>query len=205
MLILLHGKLGRPEYIHGTFEGVSTPARVIVPRGVPMGPGFVWWDLHQQDHFDLAFARAANEAARRMGAFIHRVVQEKPTLGKPVIAGFSQGGYITYTLVVREPALVNTAFPMSAALPPSLVPEAWPPGAPKPTIHAFHGVQDNIVPVQLDRASVASLRALGVPITLNEYPNLAHAFGPLEMSEVLPQVDAALRREAASSAAAPAH
>jgi phospholipase/carboxylesterase len=205
MLVLLHGKLDSPAIIHSYFEDLHTPARLIIPRGVPFGRGYVWWDLHKKDNDALAFARAANEAARRMGAFVHRIVQEKPTVGKPVIAGFSQGGFLTYALVVRDPGLVNTAFPLSAALPPSLVPAAWPPGAPKPTIHAFHGDQDDLVPVEMDRASVASLRALGVPVTLSEFPILVHAIGPRESAALLPQVDDALRREAASGAPTPAH
>ncbi len=205
MLIALHGKLNQPDDIRAPFDSLHTPARLIIPRGVPMGRGYVWWDLHKKDGDALAFARAANEAARRIGAFVHRIVQDKPTIGKPVLAGFSQGGIVVYALVVREPDLVNTAFPLSAVLPPSLVPSSWPAGAAKPTIHAFHGDLDEIVPIAMDRASVASLRALGVPVTLNEYPILVHAIGPREVSDLLPQVDDALRHEAASTAPAPMH
>ncbi len=198
MLVVLHGKLSNPESVGTAFEGVRTPARLILPRGVPFGRGFVWWDLRAKDDDIQAFAAAANEAARRMATFVHRLIREKPTLGRPVFAGFSQGAILTYALVVRDPDLVDSAFPLSGTLPFPLVPATWRPGQPKPTIHAFHGVRDPIVPIEEDRAGVARLQALGIPVTLKEYPNLLHSLGPLEMRDVIPEVEEALRREAAS-------
>lgn len=199
MLVVLHGKLGSPDIVGPAFEGVRTPARLILPRGVPSGRGFIWWDLRPREGDALAaFAGAASEAARHMSTFVHRLLREKPTLGKPVFAGFSQGAVLTYALIVREPDLVDSAFPLSGMLPDPLVPATWRPGAPKPTIHAFHGIHDPIVPIEEDRAGVARLQGLGVPVTLKEYPNLPHGLGPLEMRDVIPEVEEALRREAAS-------
>jgi phospholipase/carboxylesterase len=198
MLVVLHGKLGSPEDIGPAFEGLHTPARLILPRGVQFGRGFVWWDLRAKDDDVRAFAAAASEAARRMAAFVRRLTREKPTLGKPVFAGFSQGAVLTYSVVVREPDLMDSAFPLSGTLPDPLIPTTWRSGAPKPTIHAFHGIPDPVVPIGEDRAGVAKLQALGVPVTLREYPNLLHSLGPLEMRDVLPEIEEALRREAAS-------
>jgi len=70
MLILLHGKFGRPEYISAPFAGLHTPARLIALRGVPMGNGFVWWDQHEKTTDPRTFAAAANEASRRVDAFV---------------------------------------------------------------------------------------------------------------------------------------
>jgi phospholipase/carboxylesterase len=201
MIIALHGKLGRPENISLALAGVHTPARLIAPRGAPFGGGFVWWDLHLKDGDPHPFTVAANEAARRMAAFVRQLVRQKPTLGKPVFVGFSQGAIVAYSVSVRDPDLTSSVFPLSGLLPLGLEPAAWPAGAPKPTIHAFHGDQDEIVPVGLDRNSVTRLRALGVPVTLTELPNLTHAIGPLELAALIPEVDDALRREAATVAA----
>jgi len=46
---------------------------------------------------------------------------------------------------------------------------------------------------------VSRLKALGIPAVLKEYPNLVHALGPLEMIDVLKEVDEALRHEAVPS------
>jgi phospholipase/carboxylesterase len=200
MVIALHGKLSRPEEITQPLEGLRTPARLIAPRGAPFGSGFVWWDLHLKNGDPRAFSAAADEAARRIAAFVRRIVREKPTLGKPVIVGFSQGACVTYTLVVKDPDLMNTAFPLSGFLPVGLEPAAWPPGVAKPTIHAFHGLRDEIVPLALGRDSVARMTALGVPTTLEEFPLLPHGVGPREVAALLPEVDDALRRETAAPA-----
>jgi phospholipase/carboxylesterase len=206
MLILLHGKASTPEVMLREFANVHAPARLIVPRGVPLdsvpvGPfnhDFGWWDIHTRVADEQSFAAAAAEASRRLRVFVHRLLREKPTLGKPVLVGFSQGAIITYTISVQEPDLLSIALPLSGMLPLPLIPEAWPAGMPKPIIHAFHGVRDPIVRIEQDRESVSRLKALGVPATLKEYPNLVHAIGPLEKIDVLKEVDEALRHEAAA-------
>jgi len=207
MLILLHGKASTPEVMIRAFANVHVPARIIVPRGVPLesvpvGPfnhDYGWWSIHTRLADEQSFALAAAEASRRLSIFIHRLMSEKPTLGKPVIAGFSQGAIITYTISVQDPDLISVAFPLSGMLPLPLIPEVWPVGKHKPVIHAFHGVRDPIVRIEQDRISVARLKALGIPATISEYPYLVHAFGPFEMIDVLKEVNEALRHEAASS------
>ncbi len=198
MLIALHGKLGSPEDISGAFAGVHTPARLIAPRGAPFGSGFVWWDLALKNADPRPFSAAAAEASRRMAAFVRQLVHDKPTLGQPVFVGFSQGAIVAYSIAVREPGLTRSVFPLSGNLPLGLEPSAWPPGAPKPVVHAFHGGEDPWVPLAFDRDSVARLQALGVPATLTELPSMPHILGPVEMAMVIPEIDAALRREAAA-------
>jgi phospholipase/carboxylesterase len=206
MLVLLHGKADTPEIMLRAFANVHAPARLIVPRGVPLdsvpvGPfnhGFGWWSIHTRVADDQSFAAAAAEASRRIGIFIQRLLREKPTLGKPVLVGFSQGAVITYTISVQEPDLVSIALPLSGMLPLPLIPDTWPAGKRKPVIHAFHGVRDPVVRIEQDRQSVSRLKALGVAVTLREYPPLVHAIGPLEIIDVLKEVDEALRHEAAS-------
>jgi phospholipase/carboxylesterase len=207
MLILMHGKASTPEAMLRAFANVHAPARIIVPRGVPLdsvpvGPfnhDYGWWSIHTRMADEQSFALAAAEASRRLSIFIHRLLREKPTLGKPVIVGFSQGAIITYTISVQDPDLMSVALPLSGMLPLPLVPEAWPAGRQKPVIHAFHGVRDPIVLIEQDRVSVARLKALGIPATIREYPNLVHALGPLEMIDVLQEVNEALRHEEALS------
>ena len=207
MLILLHGKASTPEVMLRAFANMHTPARIIAPRGVPLesvpiGPfnhDYGWWSIHTRLADEQSFAAAAAETSRRLRVFIHRLLREKPTLGKPILVGFSQGAIITYTISVQEPDLLSIALPLSGMLPLPLIPETWPAGKPKPIIHAFHGVRDPVVRIEQDRGSVSRLKALGIPAVLKEYPNLVHALGPLEMIDVLKEVDEALRHEAVPS------
>jgi phospholipase/carboxylesterase len=207
MLVLLHGKLGSPENIRAAFANLEVPARIIAVRGASLGPGYVFWDLEQTgltgEALARAFATSASEAAHRVSGLVRRLEQEKPTLGKPVVAGFSQGAIVSYALAMRDPEISHAFFPLSGFLPSSLIPAAWPANGPRPSIHAFHGARDNIVPIESDRQSVAKLTALGVPAQLSEFPYLMHAVGPLESAALLPEVDAALRREAASGSSPP--
>jgi phospholipase/carboxylesterase len=196
MVVLLHGKLGRPENIRRAFTGLRGPVRIIVPRGAPFEGGYVWWDLHVKDADPLKFAAGAREATRRVAALVRRLAHERPTLGRPVVAGFSQGAIVAYSLAVLHPDLVSAVFPLSGTLPVGLEPAAWPPGHPLPIVRAFHGEADPIVSLSLDQASVARLVSLGVPATLTVFPAMRHVTAPEEMGVVLPQLDAALRQQA---------
>jgi len=199
LLIALHGKLGAPELISRTLSGLRTPARIIAPRGARLGTGHVWWDLSIKDGDPRRFSAAAREAARRVDGFVRQIAQQKPTLGKPVVAGFSQGAVLTYSLLVRDPDLIAAAFPLSGSLPLGLEPAVWPAGLGKPPVHAFHGTADPIVPLALDVDSVTRLRALGVPVVLTEIPGMSHVMGPEELALVLPQIDRALQGAAAAA------
>ncbi|HUN53959.1 MAG TPA: hypothetical protein VMU29_02255 [Smithella sp.] len=204
MIILLHGKASSPEVMLRFFSNINVPARIIAPRGVslnsvPVGPfnhDYGWWSIHTRLADEQSFAAAAAETSRRLRVFIHRLLREKPTLGKPVLLGFSQGAIVTYVISVQEPDLLSIALPLSGMLPLPLIPKSWPAGKQKPVIHAFHGVRDPIVRIEQDRESVSRLKDLGIPATLKEYPNLVHAFGPFEMIDVHKEIDEALRLEA---------
>ncbi len=198
MLVMLHGKEGRPENIRRAFAGLQGPARVIVPRGAPLGRGYAWWDLRVKDGDPRKFAVAAREATRRVAGLVRQLSHDRPTLGRPVVTGFSQGAIVAYSLAVLNPDLVAAAFPLSGTLPVGLEPATWPAGVPMPIVQAFHGGSDPIVPLDLDRASVGRLVALGVPATLTAYQGMAHVTGPEEMGAVLPQIDEALRRQASA-------
>jgi phospholipase/carboxylesterase len=97
----------------------------------------------------------------------------RPTLGKPIVTGFSQGGILSFALATRYPTLFAAAFPLAGWLPPVL----YPPAATKqkyPYIYAQHGARDTTVPTQKGRATIQGLRARGLRVDYREVPGVGH-------------------------------
>lgn len=76
-------------------------------------------------------------------------------MGKPIVAGFSQGGHLTLGLAARHPSLVSVALPIAGWLPPSLIP---PDGSELPPVKWQHGTDDSTVPYSKAKDTVALMR-----------------------------------------------
>ena len=147
-------------------------ARLILPYGLePYGEGFSWFS-DWKDEAELA--DGTRHAADRLAAMIDELARRRPTTGRAVITGFSQGGILSFTLAVLHPESVGAAFPVSGLLATPLWPIAWPPGREKPLVRAFHGTDDNRVPIAGARATVRRLKDVGLDAELAEYPGVTH-------------------------------
>jgi len=174
MVIAIHGLGDRPENFAGLLQGLAQPARVILPAGLkPSDDGFSWFDVRARSRDVDALAKGIGDASDTLAAFIDTVSAERPTLGKPIVTGFSQGGMLSFAIAAGHPESVSAAFPVSGWLPPPLWPEAGPKGAPTPVV-ALHGDADNAVLIEPTRLAVARLQELGYSVELREYPEVRH-------------------------------
>jgi predicted peptidase len=83
------------------------------------------------------------------------------------LTGQSLGGYGTWDLVTKRPALFAAAVPLCGAGAVSRAGAAR--GVP---IWAFHGAKDPVVPVAGSRDMVAALRAVSGTVKYTEYPDI---------------------------------
>ena len=139
-------------------------------------------------------AREIAEAADRIAALIVTVTKTRPSRGatKAVVTGFSQGSFLSFALAVRHPEVVRAAFPISGALPPSLVPTVGVAPGSHPPIVAFHGTADAMVPIDPTRALVARLTVLGFQIVFVEEPGVGHTVPAQTEHDVLARIAHAL-------------
>jgi phospholipase/carboxylesterase len=175
MVVGIHGLGDTPEAFAGVFEGLPVKARIILPRGpADWGPGHSWFDI-RLPYADRQEALAGGVAAAsdRVVDLLRHLTSTRPTSGRPVITGFSQGGMISFAVAARHPDAVSMAIPIGGALPSSLLPTAGGQAAYPPVL-ALHGAADEIVPVGRAREAVAALRGLGVDVRMVEYPGLPH-------------------------------
>jgi phospholipase/carboxylesterase len=172
LVVGIHGLGGSPERFERILSSLSVRARLILPYGLePHGEGFAWFPEWKDDE---EFAAGTRRAADRLAAMIDELVRRRPTSGKPLVTGFSQGGMLSFALAVLHPEVVRAAFPVSGLLAPPLWPSATLPGQEMPRVRAFHGTDDDRVPIAGARATVRRLKDVGFDAEIAEYPGVKH-------------------------------
>jgi phospholipase/carboxylesterase len=186
LIVLLHGRgdRPRPQYLP---LALPRSVRVIMPRAPePFGEdGYSWFTYRANQASSDQLARAIDSAAERVAAAIEVLRARRPTLGAPIVGGFSQGGMISYALAVGHPKLLQIVLPLGGLLPEALWPKrALPKPGQAPKIRAAHGTRDTLVPFARARATATALAERGYDVTLLEEDGVAHAISP-RMVEML--------------------
>jgi phospholipase/carboxylesterase len=175
LIIALHGLGDRPEHFIDLFRDFPVQARVVAPHSrSPYGDGFAWFAPvgPMSDEAAPAMGSAADDVAH----FAEEAARARPTLGKPIVTGFSQGGALSYAVAVRHADAVGVSVPISGWLPPPLWPRDLPHDAPP--IFAFHGTADSRVPLERDRAGADALEKVGFKVQLRVSDGVEHAIPP---------------------------
>lgn len=200
MIVALHPMGGDPADLLQHLGRYRRRARLILPYGHPRGGMYLWYDSVRED----VAASVVRREADRIAAALAALVASRPTVGKPVLAGYSQGGIMTFVLAVTHPEALAAAFPLSGLLPPSLYPSAALSSRPRPAmlppVMAFHGAADLAVPTGSARASIAELQRAGYPAALREYVGVEHELSSEAEGEIWERIG----RTADGLAAAPA-
>jgi phospholipase/carboxylesterase len=188
MIVALHPMGGDPADLLPLFQRYPRRGRLILPYGHPRGGKYLWYDSVRED----VSAPLVTREADRIAAALAALVAVRPTVGKPLVTGFSQGGIMTFALAVTHPEALAGAFPISGLLPPSLYPSAALSSKPRPAtlppVAAFHGASDLAVPTEGARASIAELRRAGYTAELHEYAGVEHDISDEELGEVLERI-----------------
>ena len=187
LLLVIHGLGDKPH--HGWLEAIDVDskirARMILPQApTPHGSGFSWFPYRAGTLDQAELARGISAAAERLARMLEVLQTQRPTRGKAVVSGFSQGGMLSYALAFSHPELVAYALPISGMLPGQLWPvAAAPAGVVYPPLRALHGTADTVVRFAVDDELVKRLRELGYTAELVPFAAVPHAITK-EMSAV---------------------
>ncbi len=185
MIVALHAMGGEPAGLLPWFRSYRGRARLVLPYGHPRGGMYLWYDAVGDD----VAAHVVTGEADRLAAALDALVTARPTLGKPIVTGFSQGGIMTFALAVTHPEALAAAFPISGLLPPALYPSTAISSTPTlPPVVAFHGAADRAVPAEGARASIAELRSAGYTAELRTYAGVEHDVSEAELREILERI-----------------
>lgn len=190
MIVALHGRGDRPERFREQVAALGVPARVVLVRApISAGPGWAWFDA-PPDRAQRAASQRVRQLAPILAQAIARIRARRPTIGRPVVTGFAEGGVMTYGLAVLHPDEIAAAIPIAAYLPAPLLAEVPEDGRRVPPITALHGARDPVVPLDADRVGLHALRSCGVRASLRAYERAGHEI----TSEMRAHLELVLRR-----------
>jgi phospholipase/carboxylesterase len=194
MVMAIHGLGDRPDSFAEVLADLDAPSRLIVPRGLTaFHDGFSWFPLRGALD-DAETSRGIVAAADKLAAALAELSRKRPTRGRPIVTGFSQGGALSFALAVLHPDAVAAAYPVGGWVSFPVSSEIGRGGAAPPPIVALHGAADARVPVGPTRDAVAKLKSYGLPVELREFPGVGHSIPEPVRRELHGLVAAAVSR-----------
>ncbi len=175
MIVFIHGRGDRPHVPVDSIWGLDRPVRLILPRAPDAyGDGYAWMPVsaHRGESEPLIAALSARE--RMLASALTEWRHRYPTRGKPIVAGFSQGGMLAMTLAVREHGAISRAIAMAGWIPPSLMPPPADPYAMYARIDELHGGADPILDPERTHRVVRELSERGFRVDFQSFPGVGH-------------------------------
>lgn len=190
MIVAIHGLGDDPVNFSHLFDLFPAPVRLIAPQAPSPteGGGWSWFPLRARDPDVQRLSEGMHQASELLSDALEVLVRERPTLGRPVVTGFSQGGMLTLTLAIEHPEQVAAAVAVGGWLPPPLWPASPPDAAIAPPIVALHGTADTAVRFEPTQQSLQHLQAQGFDVKLVAYEGVPHVISPeihRDMSDAL--------------------
>ena len=152
---------------------------------VSINNGFVmpaWYDIKEMDidrHVD-------EEQLRRSAAWVHALITREIERGidssRIIVAGFSQGGAVSFEAGLSYPKplagimALSTYFATAASIEVNPIQNGMP-------ILICHGSMDPVVPEVLGQKSVATLQSMGFEPEYRSYP-MAHSLCPQQVVDI---------------------
>jgi phospholipase/carboxylesterase len=201
MIVALHGRGDTAEGFIGALDGFEGARIVVLRAPIPSGDGAAWFEGSVRDLSAAALTRALTAQGDAVVARINAALARWPTVGAPVITGFSQGAMVSWVVAVQRPEVVAAAVPVAGFLPLSLLPPATADQslvvAP---IRALHGEADRMIAIGPDAQAVEAVVALGGDAQLIPFAGVDHAIPPdlrrrwfVELEKALPRVTPGVR------------
>jgi len=158
-----------------TFADRFDPGLTVVSLRAPLTqrPGaYAWFPVRFTADGPVIDEVQAEESRRLLVDFLRQAPGEFGTdPGRTVVVGFSQGAILAASVALTEPELVAGAVLMSGRILPEVLPLVAPPARRTgPAWLIVHGTEDQVLPVTHGRASLGTLRSLGLDPEYQEFP-----------------------------------
>ncbi len=166
LLLLVHGLSGDENSMWVFARNLPGKFAVLAPRGIHLARegGYTWRKVRPDMH-GLPVMEELRPSANALINFVDDWSKtEGITANQINLIGFSQGAALTYTIAILHPDRIRALAALSGFIPrgaEDLVSAGILAGKP---IYVTHGRQDDMVPVELARMSVALLEASGAKV-----------------------------------------
>jgi phospholipase/carboxylesterase len=187
LLVLMHGVGSNEADLFGLAPAVPPQFHVLSLRAPNvMGPGsYAWFEFGVRPTGERVINEAQEAASRaQLATLIASAAQQLGVpAGRVVVGGFSQGGIMSLSLLLTQPALMQGAMILHSRLLPQVLPLQAPAEALRgKQLWVSHGVQDNMIPLANAQLIRDHMAALPVVLSYHEYPG-AHEISPAELKE----------------------
>lgn len=188
LLLMLHG-IGSNENDLFSFVNEIDEQYLVVSVRAPMPVGYggySWFDMEFKDNeidYDFSEVESSKSIVLR---FIKELEVIWPVSRKEImLMGFSQGAMLSYNLALNNPGTIAAVVAMSGYIPE----EQFKTFTFYKTLKNLdflvtHGTEDDIIPIERARKSVAFLEKHDIPVMYQEY-KMGHAVAPPCLSDVL--------------------
>jgi phospholipase/carboxylesterase len=201
---VLHGLGDKPshDWLQRVAVNPSVKVRMILPQApLPFGEGGYGWFPYRAGNLDqVSLAQFVSAAADRVSQLVTTLAQQRPTTGRAVVCGFSQGAILTYALSLRHPDQIELAVPISGMLPAPLWPERGPGDLRFPSVLALHGTSDPVIRFGVDEQLVHRLHALGYRVELKAFTGVGHTMTPDMVELIRANISPALTQQTRTAA-----
>jgi len=164
MIIALHGNGDTTKNFYETaLDQINPRARIILIEGpISHGRGSSWpWSGADFSQYGVAFKEAAELLAI-----------EYPTIGKPLLLGYSGGGMMAYYQSVKHGDSYSYIFPISGQITEEHLGDNTVNSGAK--VYAYHGKNDRVVSANAGRKAVDLLRLKNVRVKFVEFDGGHH-------------------------------
>lgn len=163
MLVVLHGRGMTGSQMGALATALPVKARIVSPLGMhPSDDGGFQWA-------DPTGVVPLHEDAGVLYNFLEEVRRCRPTIGKPVVAGYDEGAEVAYLIAADEPNLVSGV--VGAAGRPHLDL-----GAVRAPTVALHGMADEVLPHTEVQDAWRTMVSEGAPVRFIRMFGVGHSF-----------------------------
>ncbi len=143
MLVVFHSLWAKPK--GSASFGMLPPTRVIRPYGPFEKNGNYSWFTTRSKGDPQELVDGMRETSQIVKPFLRDIVLCRPTVGRPVVTGSSQGGMMSYLMASTAPSFVKGAVSVAGRLPKPLWNKNMAPAV------GIHGTRDKTVSYEQDR------------------------------------------------------
>jgi len=165
-------ELVRPHWPAIRFVFPHAPVQPItINNGVPMR---AWYDIVSMDFRSRADSAGVDASIVELELLIEREIARGIPAERILLAGFSQGGAVILSALLRRTRPLAGLIALSTYLPdPAKAAAERVAGAISVPVFMAHGTQDPVIPVAIAEHTAQTLGALGLPVEWHTY-TMAH-------------------------------
>lgn len=165
-------ELLRPHWPAIRFVFPHAPVQPItINNGLPMR---AWYDIVSMDFRSRADAAGVDASVQALDALIEQQIAGGIPAERILLAGFSQGGAVILSAVLRRTRPIGGLIALSTYLPdPENAAAQRAPDGIRPPVFMAHGTQDPVIPPAVAGHTAQTLKDLGFPLEWHSYP-MAH-------------------------------